>query len=288
MAVTMRLATSMVSKTSSRPVSSGAAPSSRRQAKRGMAFRCKAEEEEKETEAVAQVMDPETAIATRQETGTDLWFATDQSLSYLNGNLAGDYGFDPLGVSDPEGAGSFVSPEWLAYSELIHARFAMIAIAGVAAPEVLGRAGVIPAETALPWFQSGVIGPTSVGFEYWADPYSLFLGQVVMIGFAEFRRWGDYNNPGSMSKQDFMGMEKMFEGSGDPKYPGGPFFNLWNYGKDEKELKVLKNKEIKNGRLAMMGMLGVYVQAANTGVGPVQNLIDHISNPFGANIFTNF
>jgi Chlorophyll A-B binding protein len=44
-----------------------------------------------------------------------LFFASEQSLSYLDGSLPADYGFDPLGLSDPEGAGGFVDPKWLAY-----------------------------------------------------------------------------------------------------------------------------------------------------------------------------
>ena len=242
-----------------------------------------------------------------------LWFASDQSLSYLDGTLAGDVGFDPLGLSDPEGAGGFISPEWIAYAEvrsaglqaararasatsceqkaassaaaqpatatavaslcprrisvrartsrrahvstlpcvrlcadamspyhttnhahartplrsparraqLIHARFAMIAIAGVAAPELLGRWGVIPAETALPWYSSGVIEPLSAGFDYWADPYTLFFGQVVLMGFAEFRRWEDYSNPGCQAKQWFIGMEGSFANENGDPVPGG-------------------------------------------------------------------
>ena len=35
------------------------------------------------------------------------WFSSPQSLSYLDGSLPGDFGFDPLGLSDPEGAGQF-------------------------------------------------------------------------------------------------------------------------------------------------------------------------------------
>ena len=54
-----------------------------------------------------------------------LLFASDQSLSYLTGELPADYGFDPLGLLDPEGkSAGFVTPSWLQYSEVIHARSA--------------------------------------------------------------------------------------------------------------------------------------------------------------------
>lgn len=46
-------------------------------------------------------------------------------------------------------------------------------------------------------------------------------------------------------KQYFLGLEKVFSGSSNPSYPGGPFFNLLGLGKNEKkinELKVRKDK----------------------------------------------
>jgi len=218
----------------------------------------------------------------------DIYFASEQSLSYLDGSLAGDYGFDPLGVSDPEGAGVFVSPQWLAYSELIHGRFAMLAVCGCVAPEVLAGVGLIPEQTGLAWFESGVIPPQGTFDNYWCDPYSLFLGELTLMGFAETRRLMDYRNPGCMGDQWFLGIEKALAGSGDPKYPGGPFFNLYSMGKTEESLKDLKFKEIKHGRLAMMAMLGIYVQAALTGVSPLQNIADHIADPFSNNILANF
>jgi hypothetical protein len=45
---------------------------------------------------------------------------------------------------------------------------------------------------------------------------------------------------------------------------GGPFFNLFNLGKDPKEMKTLKLKEIKNGRLAMLAVFGYGAQVSGS------------------------
>lgn len=46
-------------------------------------------------------------------------------------------------------------------------------------------------------------------------------------------------------------------------------------------------REIKNGRLAMVGFLGFFVQAAVTRQGPVQNVVDFVADPAHNNIFYN-
>lgn len=59
-----------------------------------------------------------------------------------------------------------------------------------------------------------------------------------------------------------------------------------NLSKDPATFEDLKVKEIKNGRLAMVAWLGFYVQAALTGKGPIQNLLEHISDPLHNNLFS--
>jgi len=214
--------------------------------------------------------------------------ASEQSLSYLDGTLQGDYGFDPLGIYDPEATGGVITQEWLRYAELIHARFAMLGAAGCLAPEMLGKIGVIPAEHGIVWWKAGFIGPTSAGYEYWSDYYTVFLVQVILMQFAELRRLQDFKKPGSMGNQYFLGLESSFKGSGDPCYPGGTIFNFAGFGKTEKSLNDLKLKEIKNGRLAMLSMFGYGAQAIMTGKSPVENFMDHLADPVHNNILTNF
>jgi len=215
------------------------------------------------------------------------WFASPQSLTYLDGSLPADFGFDPLGLSDPEGAGGFITPQWLTYAEVMNGRWAMLGAAGMLAPEILGKVGVIPAETGLVWFKSGVIPPLGT-YNYWADSKALFILEILLVAFVEYRRGRDYKNTGYGDKTPLLGLERFLGNStGNPAYPGGPFFNMFNFGKDEASLKELKTKEIKNGRLAMLAVLGFFIQAIVTGAGPFENLLAHLSDPVSNNLLTN-
>ncbi|GBF94965.1 hypothetical protein Rsub_07466 [Raphidocelis subcapitata] len=229
-----------------------------------------------------------TAVAKVDRSKDQLFFASEASLTYLDGSLPGDFGFDPLGLLDPVNSGGFITPEWLQYSEVIHCRWAMLGAAGIIGPEILGAMGAIPEATRIDWWRTGVIPPAGSYTNYWTDPYTLFLIEVVAMQFAELKRLQDFRFPGSQGKQYFLGLEKIFGGSGNPAYPGGQFFNLFNLGKTEAELKTLKLKEIKNGRLAMLACFGFGAQAIMTQKGPFANLLDHLSDPTGANILSNF
>ena len=165
----------------------------------------------------------------------------------------------------------------------------MLGAAGCIAPEVLASLGVIPqTPEEATWFRSGVIPPAGSYDKYWVDPYSLFFVEVVLMQFAELKRYQDYRNPGSQSKQYFLGIESTFKGSGNPAYPGGQWFNLFGLGKTEAALNELKVKEIKNGRLAMLAMFGYGAQAVATREGPYANLLSHLGDPVHNNILTNF
>lgn len=225
----------------------------------------------------------------RKGPAKDAVFCTDSTaLTYLDGTLPGDYGFDPFGLLDPRNNVGFINASWLRYAEIMNGRFAMLGAAGCIAPEILAKIGLIPESTGVVFFRNGVIPPAGMYDGYWADPYTLFYIEAIAMNFAELRRLQDYRKPGSMGKQYFLGLEKIFEGSGDPAYPGGPFFNLFNLGKTEEKMRELKTKELNNGRLAMMAMLGFGAQAVMTGKGPFECWLDHLADPFGANILTNW
>lgn len=87
------------------------------------------------------------------------------------------------------------------------------------------------------------------------------------------------NNPESV-----INPESVLTGTG---CAGGPIFNFAGFCKTEEETKEMRTKEIQNGRLAMLSMLGYAAQAVMTGKGPVDNIIDHVSNPTSNNILGN-
>jgi len=61
--------------------------------------------------------------------------------SYLDGSLAGDYGFDPLKLGEEGKIDKY------RIAEVIHARWAMLAIPGILIPEALGVPGGVWTET---------------------------------------------------------------------------------------------------------------------------------------------
>ena len=65
----------------------------------------------------------------------------------------------------------------------------MLGAAGCIAPEILGKAGFGPD---IVWFKSGVIPPAGQDYQYWTDPMSLFLVEVIAVQFAELKRWQDF------------------------------------------------------------------------------------------------
>lgn len=194
--------------------------------------------------------------------------------SYLDGKLAGDYGFDPLGL----GADGAIKQYRVA--EVIHARWAMLAVPGIVIPEALNVAGGDWRETGKVFLEgsTGRFGPAELWLGIAVAPL------IVLMGGAEKFR----SDPAS-APSGFVPFKGSFTGSDfaklDPINPGGPL-DFYNVAATPQDLEILKVKEIKNGRLAMIAMLGVFVQGATTGEGPAANWGKHVADPFGYNFVT--
>ncbi|CAH9081766.1 unnamed protein product [Cuscuta epithymum] len=175
---------------------------------------------------------------------------------WLDGSLAGDYGFDPLGLGrDP------ASLKWYREAELIHGRWAMAAVVGI----FVGQAW-----SGIPWFEAGAdpgaVAPFSFG--------SLLGTQLLLMGWVETKRWVDFYNPGSQSVDWATPWSKTAQNfanaTGDQGYPGGKFFDPLSlagsiengvYVADTEKLERLKVAEIKHARLAMLAMLIFFLEA---------------------------
>lgn len=115
----------------------------------------------------------------------------------------------------------------------------MLGAAGVLFPELLKGAGLGGPAAATPWYEAGAFD-YSIG-----SAKSLFGLQMLLFAWVEIRRLQDFRKPGSANQDPIFTNNKLPDGN-EPGYPGGIFDPL---GYSKGDLKSLKLKEIKNGRL---------------------------------------
>ena len=204
------------------------------------------------------------AAAAGVQSDRPLWLPGSQAPAWLDGSLPGDYGFDPLNLaSEP------ARLNWFVQAELVHCRWAMLGAAGIFIPEFLTKIGILNTPS---WYEAGKA-------TYFADQGTLFIVELLLFAWAESRRWADIARPGSVNTDPIFPNYKLT--GTDVGYPGGLWFDPLGYGKgDGAKLKELRTKEVKNGRLAMLAVLGAFVQANVTHTGPIDNLFAHIADPY--------
>lgn len=174
---------------------------------------------------------------------------------YLDGTLPGDRGFDPLQLGASWGSPPNDSNDpksrigWLLEGELYNGRVAMLAAAGILAVELLGRG---------PWYNAVNTGdiqtlPFVVGVVAFHTAFAL-LEKTRIENFEEKGEAGHFGQA-----------------------PFDPLSQTNDYN---------RQAEVRNARTAMLANLGFWTQAWVTGKGPIENAVDHLKDPFGANIFT--
>jgi len=160
--------------------------------------------------------------------------------------MAGDVGFDPLGLSTIEGVG--IDLYWLREAEIKHCRLAMLASAGFLWVELFGPAPGCEAATAKNQMEAF--------WQLWGSHPQYIVFGLIMIGITEM----------------ISGIAATSGRESGKREPGDFKFDPLGFGKDPKKLETLKLKEVKNGRLAMWAAAGMILQGTTTGTGALENL----------------
>jgi len=170
----------------------------------------------------------------------------------LDGSMAGDVGFDPLGLSNIDDVG--IDLYWLREAELKHCRLAMMAVAGFLQVEIFGPA---PGNEMCD-------NPNQIAafWQFWnAHPQYIGFG-FIMVGFIEM----------------FTGIATTTGRESGMREPGEFGLDPLQFKKNPEGYKKLQLHEVKNGRLAMFAAAGEIMQGWTTDDGALGNLYHAIQD----------
>lgn len=170
----------------------------------------------------------------------------------LDGSAAGDFGFDPLGLSEINGVG--IDLYWLQEAEIKHCRLAMMAAAGFIWVELFGPAPGNEAASAK--------NQIDAFWQFW-NVHPQYIGASLIF---------------IMIVEAVGGIATTTGRESGVRAPGDFKFNPFGYPDDSPRLKKFKEQEIANGRLAMFAAMGELVQGITTDQGAIENLQSFFSN----------
>jgi|UniRef100_A0A7S1Z6B0 hypothetical protein len=171
----------------------------------------------------------------------------------LDGSMAGDVGFDPLGLSNIDDVG--IDLYWLREAEIKHGRVAMMAVVGFLQVELFGPAPGCEMATAK--------CQTDAFWQIWGAHPQYIAFALILITIIEMisgiattsGRESGIREPG-----DF-GLDPLGFANGDAA-----------------AFERLKAQEVANGRLAMWAAAGLIVQGCTTHQGGVENLMQSLAD----------
>jgi len=182
----------------------------------------------------------------------------DKKPANLDGTLAGDAGFDAAGFSNNPPAFFGGNLKWYREAEIVHGRVAQLAVVGNLFPN---------------WYHlpGGALGVPADAFAE-VNPFKALttvpeasLWQISLVIFGiELAR-----------------VQRIIKGD---KAPGDlglgqTGFNPFNFAYTEEQYFEKQTQEIKHGRLAMFGALGMLLQTQNSGKGVYQQLAEAFDFP---------
>lgn len=181
----------------------------------------------------------------------------------LDGTLPGDVGFDPAGfAANPPKTwligGEGNSLKWYQEAEIVHSRVAMLAVVGWITPEFFH----------LP-------GNEDVGVNAFAEtnPFKA-LSTVPASGLWQISA--------AIFAIEFFRIKNVIRGdreAGDLGLGQKGTINPFGFNYSDEEYFAMQTREIKNGRLAMVAIIGMFLQCAVTGEGVISQLGGAFTGP---------